>query len=593
MNNNDKSRSGRRRIKHRKKPDDPAKRKGMQDAAIAGSAPPAAKDCDGTELYRRDRFVIEHAARTRKNAQGMKQAEAMKVVKAKSEPRKYMPQRATELRSGLDSELIDNLPAGMAIIRLCVPGDVQTWRLTAANKTAREIIGESLTDFLLTRVAESFHFQQKMEDIYRGILQRRVRRDLGWMGREVGGVRKTYAVSGFPVPPNHIGLLMQDISLHTEVRKALAEHQGRYEEISHAVRTFLWRGDRETLQTKWVSNEAQELLGYWPEHWRNVPNFWIDHIHAEDCEMVLRLMRENGSTAGTRFDYRMKAADGRTVWLHAVIHVNETVAGAQELAGVMVDITARKNAEDAAHDLSGKLLQAQDNERRHVARELHDSLGQYLSVLGMNVGMLARTMRGLSGEQQRLLAEMNDLVETCLREVRTVSYLMHPPMLDEAGLVPALQWYANGFSERSHIPVEIEGPPKMKGLPKEVEMAFFRVTQEALTNVYRHSRSATATIRLREQDRGITLEVADHGRGVDGVLLDGIISGNGGAKGLGIRGMRERMRELGGTLEVTSNKGGTVIRAYVPWTARVFAATKKEEGPTASSAAAVAARHAG
>jgi signal transduction histidine kinase len=521
----------------------------------------------------------------------VKRARETKREKARTEPARDTSE--TRPLSELGSELIDNLPVGIAIIRLRVPEDVQTWQVTAANETARQIIGESLADFLLVRVAKSFPFHEKMENIYRQILQQRTRQDLRWMSQEAGGVRRTYSVTGFPVPPNHIGLLMQDISLHTEVRRALATHEGRYKEISHAVRTFLWRGDPETLQTKWVSNEAQDVLGYWPEHWCNVPNFWIDHIDHEDREMVVKLVREPGTGTVTRFDYRMRAADGRTAWLHAVIHLDETLLGRQELAGVMVDITARKNAEDAAHELSGKLLRAQDDERRHIARELHDSLGQYLSVLGMNAGTLARTVQGLSNEERRMFAEMNDLVEQCSRELRTVSYLMHPPMLDEVGLVPALQWYANGFTERSGIPVEMEAPPKMRALPTEVEMTFYRISQEALTNVYRHSRSATATIRLRQEDEGIALEVADRGTGIDVSLLDGSASNNGGAKGVGIRGMRERMRELGGTLEVASNKGGTVIRAYVPWCARVFAATKMEERLAARGAAAVGARRDG
>jgi PAS domain S-box-containing protein len=495
------------------------------------------------------------------------------------------------LLSGLGLELLHNLPVGVALVRTSDPDDVKTWRIVAANSTARKIIGESLIDFLLTRVAKSFPSKHKMEEIYERILRRRASGDLHWVTCEVGGIRRTYSVTGFAVPPKYLGLLMQDATAHTEVRRSLVEHKHRYEEISQAIETFLWRGDPETLQTKWVSSEAERVLGYWPEHWANIPNFWLAHIDPLDREMVQGLVRGtsgsgsgSGSGLGARFDYRMKAADGRTIWLHAVIHLSEDTLGEEELTGVMVDITARKNAEEQALELSARVLQAQDEERRHIARELHDSLGQYLSVVGMNIGTLARTVNGLSEEQARLLTETTELAEVCSRELRTVSYLMHPPMLDEVGLAPALEWYAGGFSERSHIEVAIDVQRDSARLPKLVETAFFRIAQEALTNIYRHAQSETAAIRLQEIHGGILLEVLDHGTGLDAQALDGIATGNGKPKGVGIRGMRERMRELGGTLRVTSGSNGTTISAHVPWTASVFDGKHKETRDAAREA---------
>lgn len=496
------------------------------------------------------------------------------------------------LFSGVSWQLIQNLPVGIALIARIDPDDVRTWRIAAANKTARDVIGQSLVDFLLTRVAKSFPFQQKMEAIYEGIVQQGERRDLHWQVHEAGGIRRTYSVTGFAVPPKYLGLLVQDVSAFREARGALVEHQYRSYEISEAIETFLWKGDPETLETRWVSSEAANLLGYWPERWLSMPNFWLDHIDARDREMVERTIRQSYQQDremvertirhrvrlhGAKFDYRMKAADGQTKWLHAVLHMSETETGQPELMGVMVDITARKQAEEAAHELSRKLLLSQDEERRHVARELHDSLGQYLSVLGMNIGTLSRTVLGLRPEQEVMFAETTDLLETCSRELRTLSYLMHPPMLDEVGLVPALEWYAAGFSERSKIQAQVDAQQIETRLPKPVEMAFFRITQEALTNIYRHSRSNTAEIRVKEHDGGITLQIEDTGAGLDEHLLEGIVSGNADAKGVGIRGMRERMREMGGTLAVASSKKGTTISAHIPRTASVFAKQKQDE----------------
>ena len=479
--------------------------------------------------------------------------------------------------SGLNWELIQNLPVGLALISPVNRKDVRTWQIAAANRVAGQIIGGSLADFLLTRVARSFPFQQKMKEIYESIVERRGTRDLHWHTCEIGGVRRTYSVTGFGVPPRYMGLLMQDVTAHWGVRNALLEHKTRYEAISHAIKTFLWKGDPETLQTKWVSSEAENVLGYWPERWSSISNFWLDRIDPQDREMVERTIREEAASRGARFDFRMKAAGGQTTWLHAVVHLGETATGQPELTGVMVDITARRQAEEASHELSRKLLRSQDEERRHVARELHDSLGQYLSVLGMNIGTLARTVPGMSEHHEAIFAETTDLLETCSRELRTLSYLMHPPMLDEVGLVPALKWYATGFSERSKIQVKMDAKGMKTRLPNLVEMAFFRITQEALTNIYRHSQSKTAEIGLQDEDGGVTLKIGDSGSGLDASVLEGVASGNGGAKGVGIRGMSERMREMGGTLTVASSKSGTVISAHIPRTARAFEEKDQDE----------------
>lgn len=467
-------------------------------------------------------------------------------------------------------DFIENLPVGIAMIQVRDPDDARSWRLTACNAIARDVIGESLTDFLLTRVAESFPSRKKMEEVYKQVLVNQTIKRLYWVASGARGMRRTYSISAFAAPPKRLGLLMQDASGWEEMRNALAEQKRRGEVMSGAVKAFLWYGKPETLETTWVSSDAQQMLGYWPERWCSMPNFWLNHIHPDDRDMVRSRTLGCTDDEETKFDYRMRAADGRIVWLQAVLHVNYRGKANEELAGVMVDITARKLTEDAAHQLSGTLLRVQDEERRRIARGLHDSLGQYLSVLGMNVGTLLRTMNGMTTQQAQIFAETTDLVDTCLREVRTMSYLMHPPMLDEVGLVAALKWYAQGFSERSQIQVEIDAAEDGQRLPSAVEMAFFRITQEALTNIYRHSQSKTATIRLRGQD-GIELEISDKGLGLNPNVKEGITSGSEDAKGVGIRGMRERMRELGGTLRVSSNGNGTVILARVPRTSSVFA----------------------
>ncbi len=224
------------------------------------------------------------------------------------------------------------------------------------------------------------------------------------------------------------------------------------------------------------------------------------------------------------------------------------------------DITERKHAEESLRNLSAKLLQLQDEERRRIARELHDSTAQILAALTMNLGALSQeAARKLDNSANRIISESLGLAEQCAREVRTLSYLLHPPLLDESGLSDAVQWYAQGFSQRSGIEVSVEIPSGLGRLARELELALFRIVQESLTNVHRHSGSTRAKIRIRTANNLLTLEVIDNGRGLSRSKLS---PGRGGL-GVGLAGMRERAQQLGGHLELSSRKG-TTVRAILP-----------------------------
>lgn len=221
---------------------------------------------------------------------------------------------------------------------------------------------------------------------------------------------------------------------------------------------------------------------------------------------------------------------------------------------INTDITARKSAEDAARRLSGRILTLQDDERRRIARELHDSLGQYLAALKMQLDILA-----LSGDRQPdLIAECTRMVEQCLKETRTISHLLHPPLLDEAGFGSAARWYVDGFAQRSGINVNLVLPPTFGRLRRDVEVALFRVLQEALTNVHRHSESAKVDIRVSLDDQRVQMKIQDFGKGIPAGALQKLIDG-GARTSVGIAGMRERARELGGSLKITSDSEGTLL----------------------------------
>lgn len=238
---------------------------------------------------------------------------------------------------------------------------------------------------------------------------------------------------------------------------------------------------------------------------------------------------------------------------------------------------ARRNSE--LRELSVRLMESQDAERRHIARELHDSAGQTLAVLGMTLAQLAQDAKS-DPVQLAKIEEAEGLVRHLSKEIRTTSYLLHPPLLDESGLSSALNWYLQGLKERSGLDVSLRMPENFGRLPADAELVIFRIVQESLTNVHRHSGSNKASIRIsREADR-ITVEVQDSGRGMSPERLAMIQSQS---TGVGLGGMRERLRNLNGELFIESDDTGTRIRAVLP-----AKANPQKDQPVAGRASEVA-----
>ena len=216
----------------------------------------------------------------------------------------------------------------------------------------------------------------------------------------------------------------------------------------------------------------------------------------------------------------------------------------------------RRNSE--LRDLSVRLMETQDMERRHIARELHDSAGQTLAALGISLVQLAQHAKDTSAQLAKGIEDAEVLVQNLSTEIRTTSYLLHPPLLDESGLSYALNWYVQGLKERSGLDVTLAIPEKFDRLPADIELVIFRVVQEALTNVHRHSGSKTASIRVSREADQIIVEIQDQGRGISPEKLAQIQSQG---AGVGISGMRERLRHFNGELLVESDATGTKILA--------------------------------
>jgi signal transduction histidine kinase len=212
------------------------------------------------------------------------------------------------------------------------------------------------------------------------------------------------------------------------------------------------------------------------------------------------------------------------------------------------------HANHSLRQLTARLLNLQDEERRRIARELHDNAGQALSALAMNLGAVAEDLGHLM-KTAGVVADSAGMVRQMSDDIRTMSYLLHPPLLDEMGLAPALKWYVEGFAERSKIAVDLECSKNLGRLPREVETAIFRIVQEGLINIHRHSASLTAAIQITWSGSQIRLEIRDNGKGISPEMRHQMESG--GTVGVGVRGMRERVSQLGGSLEINSAGPGT------------------------------------
>jgi PAS domain S-box-containing protein len=237
-----------------------------------------------------------------------------------------------------------------------------------------------------------------------------------------------------------------------------------------------------------------------------------------------------------------------------------------EIIGVIAtvrDVTGRKQHEDDLHELSSRLLQLQDEERRRIARDLHDGLAQQLLAANLTLAQLAKLPASARSKGAAMISETRKMVSDCARQTRSISYLLHPPLLDELGLASAIEEYAEGFGRRTGIRVIIDVQSRNVRLSQEIETALFRIVQESLGNIQKHSASETATIHLSQDHERFKLEISDSGKGIPGHELNSYFPGAH-KLGVGILGMRERMRQLGGRLEITSNGRGTTVRAVLP-----------------------------
>ena len=354
----------------------------------------------------------------------------------------------------------------------------------------------------------------------------------------------------------------RDITAEKRAEQALRESEQRYQTVTDASPIMIWMSGTDKL-CYYFNKVWLDFVGRALE--QEVGNGWAENVHPDDFDRCLQVYVSNfDAHRPFEMEYRLRHHSGQYRWiLDRGVPRYKPDGTFEGYVGACLDIHDRKEAAEKIRiaDESLRLIKAQDEERRRIAREFHDSAGQTLTVLGLSLAQLVQKAEMISPELAKEGKEIEEVVQQLHREIRTTSYLLHPPLLDEAGIKPALSWYVQGVAERSRIAIDLNISDDFGRLPAEMELAIFRVVQECLTNIHRHAESNTACIRVARDKASVCIEVRDEGKGISRERLAEIQSRG---SGVGIGGIRERLRRFQGEMKIESNGSGTTVSATIP-----------------------------
>jgi len=377
-------------------------------------------------------------------------------------------------------------------------------------------------------------------------------------------------------------LLEDTISSRRKAEEELRQSTTRLRLAQTAGRIGSWEWNPVQDAYHW-SHECYEIFGIDFDE-KLFATKWMSAINEIDRAALQSAMMRWGEGEEFNMDYRYEHPRQGTRWIHTRAKLLVDKSGQKRMFGICHDVTGRKQVEALLEEsksllqslveqrtgelrkLSVELIKSQDEERRRIARELHDSFGQDLASLKINLDQIAAAGSALNVRQEESAELVSDCLRTvqrCIVETRTLSHLLHPPLLDEAGFASAARWYVEEFARRSKIDVRLELPEELPRLMPTLELALFRALQETLTNVHRYSGTPSVDIDLAMDAEAVILTVRDYGRGIPHETLR-TFREHGPGVGVGLSGMRERMNELGGSLEIASDHSGTTVSAKLP-----------------------------
>jgi PAS domain S-box-containing protein len=451
-----------------------------------------------------------------------------------------------------------------AIVSKNLDGIITSWNKSAERifgYTAEEAIGQKITLIIpLERHSEESDILDRLRRGERVDHFHTVRR------RKDGGlIDVSLTISPVRDPSGRVigaSKVARDITAEKQAERALRESEQRFRVITDASPVMVWMAGTDRLcyyfNKGWLDFTGRTLE-------QESGNGWAENVHAEDFDRCLQIYINNfDARRPFEMEYRMRHHTGQYRWILDRGVPRYAPDGTFEgYVGGCLDIHDQKEATEKiriADDMT-RLMKAQDEERRRIARELHDSAGQTLAVLGMNLAQLVHRAEAMAPELARDGKKIEAMVQQLHREIRTTSYLLHPPLLDESGLASALNLYVDGLAERSDVAITLDVSDEVGRLPSDMELAIFRVVQECVANIYRHSGSKTALIRVVCEGESVRTEVRDHGKGISSERLAEIQSHG---SGVGIRGIRERIRQFHGKMKIESKGSGTTVIVNIP-----------------------------